>query len=89
MDFYVLLGLGREATLTEIRRAYRRLARKYHPDINPGDRAAEAFFQSVVEAYETLNDPGPTPRVRRQRHHRPLARIAAGVVRRLRLFDDC
>ena len=57
MDFYVLLGLGREATLTEIRRAYRRLARKYHPDINPGDRAAEAFFQSVVEAYETLNDP--------------------------------
>ena len=57
MDFYVLLGLGREATVPEIRRAYRRLARKYHPDINPGDRAAEAFFESVLEAYETLNDP--------------------------------
>ena len=57
MDFYVTLGLDREATLREIKRAYRRLARRFHPDINPGDREAEAFFRSVIEAYDTLSDP--------------------------------
>ena len=57
MDFYVTLGLERGATLREIKRAYRRLARRFHPDINPGDREAEAFFRHVIEAYETLNDP--------------------------------
>ncbi len=57
MDLYAVLGLGSGATLAEIKRAYRRLARKYHPDINPGDRAAAAVFRQVVEAYETLRDP--------------------------------
>lgn len=57
MDFYVVLGLRREATLGEIKRAYRRLARKYHPDINPGDRMAAAQFRQIAEAYETLSDP--------------------------------
>lgn len=57
MDFYMILGLDRGATLGDMKRAYRRLARKYHPDINPGDREAEAFFRQVAEAYETLSDP--------------------------------
>lgn len=57
MDFYIILGLEREATLGEIKRAYRRLARKYHPDINPGDRMAAAQFRQIAEAYETLSDP--------------------------------
>jgi molecular chaperone DnaJ len=57
MDFYVILGLQREATLGDIKRAYRRLARKYHPDINPGDRLAAAQFRQIAEAYETLSDP--------------------------------
>ena len=57
MDFYVLLGLARGATLGDIKRAYRRLARKYHPDINPGDRLAAAQFRQIAEAYETLCDP--------------------------------
>jgi len=57
MDFYILLGLGRNATLGDIKRAYRRLARKYHPDINPGDRLAAAQFRQIAEAYETLSDP--------------------------------
>src|SRR5882762_11355269 len=57
MDFYVILGVEREATLNDIKRAYKRLARKYHPDINPGDRMAAAQFRRIAEAYETLSDP--------------------------------
>ena len=57
MDFYVILGVERNATLPDVKRAYKRLARRYHPDINPGDREAEAFFRRVTEAYETLRDP--------------------------------
>src|SRR5439155_1078454 len=56
MDFYVILGLPRGATLADVKRAYKRLARKYHPDINPGDRAAAAQFRQIAEAYETLSD---------------------------------
>ena len=58
MDFYVVLGLAREASIADIKRAYRRLARKYHPDINPGDDTAAAIFRQVAEAYEILSDPG-------------------------------
>jgi molecular chaperone DnaJ len=57
MDYYAILGLERGASDAEIKRAYRRLARQYHPGINPGDRAAEALFRSISEAYETLADP--------------------------------
>jgi molecular chaperone DnaJ len=53
---YIVLGLQPSATDTDIKRAYRRLARRYHPDINPGDRTAEARFRQVLEAYETLID---------------------------------
>jgi molecular chaperone DnaJ len=58
MNFYVVLGVEREASTADIKRAYRRLARRYHPGVNPGDRAAEEMFQRIVEAYETLVDPG-------------------------------
>ena len=57
MDFYVILGVDKAASTNDVRRAYRRLARKYHPDINPGDHEAEAFFSRVTEAYRTLIDP--------------------------------
>jgi molecular chaperone DnaJ len=57
MDLYVILGVEHGATESEIKRAYRRLARRYHPDINPGDRTAEARFRQILEAYETLMDP--------------------------------
>src|SRR5262249_34981236 len=57
MDFYLILGLERGATLADVKRAYKRLARKHHPDINPGDRMAEAKFRQIAEAYETLSDP--------------------------------
>ena len=57
MDLYALLGLAPGASIADIKRAYRRLARRYHPGINPGDRAAEALFHRITEAYETLVDP--------------------------------
>jgi len=57
MDLYSLLGLAPGATSADIKRAYRRLARRYHPGINPGDRAAESLYQRISEAYETLVDP--------------------------------
>ncbi len=57
MDLYVVLGLPPGATDADIKRAYRRLARRFHPDINPGDRTAAMRFRQIVEAYETLIDP--------------------------------
>ena len=57
MDFYVVLGVERAAKLGDIKRAYKRLARRYHPDINPGDRTAAQQFRQIAEAYETLSDP--------------------------------
>jgi molecular chaperone DnaJ len=57
MDFYIVLGVPREASVGDIKRAYKRLARRYHPDINPGDREAAARFRQIVDAYETLIDP--------------------------------
>lgn len=57
MDFYVILGVDRSASANDVKRAYRRLARRYHPDINPGDQEAAAFFRRVTMAYETLINP--------------------------------
>jgi molecular chaperone DnaJ len=58
LDFYIILGVSPDASTADIKRAYRRLARRYHPGINPGDRAAESMFQRITEAYDTLVDAG-------------------------------
>ncbi len=55
-DYYQLLGVGKNATEKEIKSAYRKLAQKYHPDKNPGDKAAEDRFKDINEAYEVLGD---------------------------------
>jgi DnaJ-class molecular chaperone len=56
-DYYKILGVSRNASAVDIQKAYRDLARKYHPDMNPGDDSAKKRFQSVQKAYEVLNDP--------------------------------
>ena len=56
-DYYDVLGTSKTATEDDIRKTYRTLARKYHPDVNPGDKAAEERFKEINEAYEVLSDP--------------------------------
>lgn len=57
IDYYQVLGVKKDATTEEIRKAYRKLARKYHPDLNPDDQEAKAKFQQLNEAQEVLTDP--------------------------------
>jgi molecular chaperone DnaJ len=57
MDFYIILGLARDATVADVKKAYRRLARRYHPDVNPGDQRSAVHFREIAEAYAILSDP--------------------------------
>src|ERR1700725_20768 len=56
-DYYEILGVKKSASAEEIRKAFRKLARKYHPDVNPGDKAAEEKFKALSEANDVLSDP--------------------------------
>src|SRR5204862_7800979 len=56
-DYYKALGVDKKASADEIKKAYRKLARRYHPDRNPDDKAAEARFKEVSQAYDVLGDP--------------------------------
>lgn len=74
MDLYALLGVTRAASEAEIERAYRRLSRRYHPGINPGDRVAEQTYKEIQEAYRILMDAE-----RRRAYDRGVARAASGA----------
>src|SRR5882762_6112576 len=56
-DYYATLGVPKTASEKEIKQAFRKLARKHHPDVNPGDKSAESKFKEINEAYEVLGDP--------------------------------
>jgi DnaJ-class molecular chaperone len=73
-DYYASLGVPRTATADEIKKAYRKLARKHHPDLNPGDKEAEEKFKAVQEAYDVLSDPE-----KRKRYDRLGANWKAGT----------
>src|SRR5437016_14165450 len=71
-DYYEILGVKKSASTEDIRKAFRKLARKYHPDVNPGDKTAEEKFKALSEANDVLSDPkkrrfttnsGSTPKI--------------------------
>ncbi|MCL2080994.1 MAG: molecular chaperone DnaJ [Oscillospiraceae bacterium] len=72
-DHYEVLGVGRSASDDDIKKAYRKLAKENHPDLNPGDKAAEAKFKEISAAYETLSDPDKRSRYDRYGHTDPQA----------------
>src|SRR6476661_4880991 len=60
-DYYETLSVPRKASAEEVRKSYRKLARKYHPDLNPGDKSSEERFKNVQEAYDVLSDAKKRP----------------------------
>src|SRR5690606_30148573 len=67
-DYYELLGVDKNANADELKKAYRKLAIKYHPDKNPGDKEAEEKFKEIAEAYSVLSDPDKKARYDRFGH---------------------
>ena len=90
-DYYAILGVSKTADASDIKRSFRKLARKYHPDVNPNNKAAEAKFKEVSEAYEVLGDADKRKKVRSVRPvlaagrsgrwRRPLAVALGALVR--------
>ena len=77
-DYYEVLGAKRNASQPEIKKIYRRLARKYHPDVNPGNPSAEERFKQIQEAYKVLSDPERRKSYDRPDYYRGGAQAAAG-----------
>ena len=93
-DFYKALGVSEDASESDIKKAYRKLSRKYHPDLNPGDEQAEKKFKEISEAYDVLSDKKQreeydrlrrrTARGPRRKHHQHPHQPRPGIHRRKR-----
>jgi DnaJ-class molecular chaperone len=79
-DYYTVLGVGRSATEKEIKTAYRKLARKHHPDVNPGDKTSEEQFKEIGEAYSVLSDPDKRKKYDRWGHDFEKIEAAGGGI---------
>lgn len=77
-DYYEVLGVAKDASDADIKKAYRQLAKQYHPDLHPGDTECEARFKEVAEAYAVLSDPPTSARSTTSSATRPLTRPWAG-----------
>lgn len=77
-DYYEVLGVQKGASDADIKKAYRQLAKKYHPDVNPGDKTAEEKFKEINEAYEVLSDPQKRARYDQFGHEQPGAGFGGG-----------
>jgi molecular chaperone DnaJ len=77
-DYYKVLGVSRTATADDIKKAYRRLARRHHPDVNPGDKDSEERFKQISEAFEILSDPKKREVYDRYGHYSEQAAASAG-----------
>ena len=80
-DYYEVLGLTKEATKEEIKKAYRKQALKYHPDKNPGDKKSEENFKEAAEAYEVLSNDEKKARYDRYGHAGMGNKVVASLVR--------
>jgi molecular chaperone DnaJ len=79
-DYYKVLGVSRNAKADDIKKAYRRLARRHHPDVNPGDKDSEERFKQISEAFEVLSDPKKREIYDRYGHYSEAAAAGAGSV---------
>jgi molecular chaperone DnaJ len=79
-DYYKVLGVARSANADDIKKAYRRLARRHHPDVNPGDKESEERFKQISEAFEVLSDPKKREIYDRYGHYSEHAAAGAGSV---------
>ena len=85
-DYYATLGVPKTASAKEIKQAFRKMARKYHPDVNPGDKAAESRFKEINEAYKVVGDAD-----KRKKYDElgiELEDVRAGAARRRRTADS-